>query len=106
MKRGPGVWMATIALPAGLGGSSLTVGATLDGADIADPKTIPIATDVWNAEYAPSLTGGCAESPGPLPANAAAALFAFVALLHWRRPRKRSDPRGTGVNVQSSGCQR
>ena len=58
-KRGPGVWIATVSLPRGLGGSSLTVGATFDGADIVNPKSVPIATDAWNAEYPPIVRGGC-----------------------------------------------
>jgi subtilisin family serine protease len=58
-RRGPGVWMGKVMLPAGLGGSTLTVGATFDGAEIVDPKSIPIATDVWNGDYAPSVRGGC-----------------------------------------------
>jgi MYXO-CTERM domain-containing protein len=86
-KRGPGVWVATIALPAGLGGSSLTAGATLDGVDIVDPKTIPIATDVWNAEYPPSLKGGCSATRGPAPRVPYAALAA-VGLFALRRRRR------------------
>jgi hypothetical protein len=56
----PGVWVGRLELPAGSGGSRLTVGATFDGADIVDPKSVPIATDVWNAAYPPSVRGGCA----------------------------------------------
>jgi MYXO-CTERM domain-containing protein len=59
-RRGPGVWVATVQLPAGLGGSILTVGATFDGKDIVDAKSVPIATDVWNAGYPASIHGGCA----------------------------------------------
>jgi subtilisin family serine protease len=59
----PGVWVATVQLPAGLGGSGLTVGATFDGVDIVSPKTVPIATDLWNARYPPSVHGGCAIGP-------------------------------------------
>jgi subtilisin family serine protease len=59
-RRGPGVWIATVKLPAGLGGSMLTVGATFDGSDIVAAKSIPIATDVWNAGYPASARGGCA----------------------------------------------
>jgi MYXO-CTERM domain-containing protein len=59
-RVGPGVWLATVQLPAGLGGSRLTVGARFDGADIVEPKSVPIATDVWNAQYPPTAKGGCA----------------------------------------------
>jgi subtilisin family serine protease len=60
----PGVWMATIQLAAGFGGASLTVGATFDGAEIVDTKTVPIATDAWNAKYPASVAGGCATARG------------------------------------------
>ncbi len=60
VRRGPGVWLATVLLPAGLGGSNLTVGATFDGADIVRAQTIPVATDAWNASYPPSVRAGCA----------------------------------------------
>jgi len=63
-RRGPGVWVATVQLPPGLGGSKLTLGATFDGADIVDAKTIPIATDAWNADYPASVKGSCTTSPG------------------------------------------
>jgi subtilisin family serine protease len=90
-KRGPGVWLATIGLPAGFGGSSLTVGATLDGLDIVDPKTIPIATDVWNAEYPPSLKGGCDASGQPVQQvpYVALAAFGFLAIRRRRRTTRR-----------------
>jgi subtilisin family serine protease len=59
-RRGPGVWLATVQLPAGLGGSVLTVGVTFDGSDIVAPRSVPVATDAWTAGYASSATGGCA----------------------------------------------
>ena len=62
-RRGPGVWIVTVQLPAGLGPSQLTVGATFDGASIVEEKTVPIATDVWTAEYPVSVRGGCAVAP-------------------------------------------
>lgn len=61
-RAGPGVWVASLQLPAGLGGRKLTVGVTFDGVDIVDPKSVPIATDAWNAAYAPSARGGCTVS--------------------------------------------
>jgi hypothetical protein len=59
-RRGPGVWVATLQLPLGLGGSNLTVGATFDGNDVVQAKSIPIGTDAWNADYPPGVRGGCA----------------------------------------------
>lgn len=88
-KRGPGVWIATIGLPAGFGGSALTVGATLDGVDIVEPKTIPIATDIWNGEYPPSLKGGCSASGAPGPRGPFAALAALGLLGAGRRRKSR-----------------
>jgi len=64
VRRGPGVWLATVQLPAGLGGSNLTIGATFDGNDIVAPRSIPIATDAWNADYPPSVEGGCLVAKG------------------------------------------
>jgi subtilisin family serine protease len=59
-RRGPGVWVLTATLPPGLGLSKLTLGATFDGEPIVEEKTVPIATDVWAAEYPASIHGGCA----------------------------------------------
>ena len=66
-RRGPGVWVVTVQLPAGLGPAHLTIGATFDGASIVEEKTVPIATDAWTAEYPASIKGGCAtirSAPG------------------------------------------
>jgi hypothetical protein len=86
VRRGPGVWVATVSLPPGLGGDTLTVGATFDGADIAEPKTVPIATDAWTADYAASVKGGC----GIASSTRAAwwiPLAAFALLVRRRRAR-------------------
>jgi hypothetical protein len=63
VRRGPGVQVSTLTLPAGMGGSSLTIGATFDGVPVVDEKTIPIATDTWSAAYPPTVRGGCATAP-------------------------------------------
>ncbi len=86
VRRGPGVWVATVQLPAGLGGQSLTLGATFDGADIVRPAVIPIAVDSWSAGYAASVTGGC--GPGPAPRDgvlASAVVLLLMALARGRR---------------------
>jgi hypothetical protein len=62
-RRGPGVWIATVVLPAGLGGTTLTLGATFDGQPIAGDVSVPIAVDAWNAEYPASIAGGCSVAP-------------------------------------------
>jgi MYXO-CTERM domain-containing protein len=79
------VWVLTLQLPAGLGGRNLTIGATFDGADIVAPRTIPIATDAWSADYPPSARGGCDVAPGGAHTGALSvlvlsALAAFAAL--------------------------
>jgi subtilisin family serine protease len=90
-RRGPGVWVATLGppgLPAGLGGSRLTVGVTFDGRDIVARKSVPIATDVWNAEYAPKLPGGCVlgrTASAIANGEAAAGIAAFLVLASARR---------------------
>jgi subtilisin family serine protease len=88
-RRGPGVWVLTLQLPPGLGGSNLTIGATFDGADIVSPKTIPIATDSWSADYPPSVRGGCDVAPGGARTGALAVLVlsVFAALLGRSRRR-------------------
>ncbi len=94
VRRGPGVWLAAVQLAPGLGGSMLTVGVTFDGVDIAGAKSVPIATDVWSAEYpANVVTGGCATEgrgagvPGGVAFVVAAAFAGFAGA---RRRRKRS----------------
>jgi hypothetical protein len=91
-RRGPGVWVATVELPAGFGGSLLTVGATFDGKDIADPKSVPIATDVWDAGYPARIQGGCAVSgdagrapAGTLWGSGSVAIGAGLSLMRRRR---------------------
>src|SRR5690606_7606683 len=51
IRRGPGVWFYAWTPPPGLGGSRATFGATFDGAPIVAPRTVPIASDGWNASY-------------------------------------------------------
>ncbi|MGO9838119.1 MAG: S8 family serine peptidase [Polyangiaceae bacterium] len=98
VRRGPGIWVVTLTLPGGLGGSLLTVGTTFDGTDIVDPKSIPIATDAWSAEYPPSIGGGCAigrggmgeGSSGVAIARTLAGLLLFSGLSFQRRLRRRA----------------
>jgi hypothetical protein len=78
-RRGPGVWTATVKLPAGLGGSTLTVGATFDGAPIVAEKTVPIATDAWSAAYPTTLAGGCALAEARAPGERGVGAF-FLCL--------------------------
>jgi len=59
VRRAPGVWSFTVQPAAGLGGNTITLGATFDGVPIVVPKRIPVATDIWSASYATTATGGC-----------------------------------------------
>jgi subtilisin family serine protease len=92
VRRGPGVWLATVQLPGGLGGNNLTVGMLFDGADIVARRSVPIATDAWNADYPPTLEGGCVVAKGQRNGwGAGAALLGGALVLRgWgRRGRRR-----------------
>jgi subtilisin family serine protease len=95
-RRGPGVWVITVRLPAGLGLSHLTVGATFDGAPIVEEKTVPIATDAWTADYPATVRGGCAVTstavgrPGAHTRDAAGVVLGLLAMLGFGRRRGRA----------------
>jgi subtilisin family serine protease len=63
-RRAPGVWLFTVTPPPGLGGHTLTLGATFDGEPIVTPKSVAIATDVWTANYPSTAGGGCGVGAG------------------------------------------
>jgi subtilisin family serine protease len=98
-RRAPGLWVFSVEVPPGLGGASLTVRATFDGADIALPKTLPIASDIWSAEYPTRVSGGCAVATRPsAPLSRGASSIALVALasllVRRRRARHSCEARG------------
>jgi hypothetical protein len=94
VRRGPGVWTLHVQPPAGLGGSTLTVGARLDGVDVVTPVSVPIGTDAWSALYPSSLRGGCSTGGGPRPPGGAVyACAAAGALLLERRRVNRREAR-------------
>jgi hypothetical protein len=88
-RRGPGLWLATVQLPGGLGGNNLTVGATFDGSPIVTAKSIPIATDAWNADYPPSIGGGCVAGGREGTAWGAGGALLMGAMVGWGRRRRR-----------------
>jgi hypothetical protein len=88
-RRGPGLWLATVQLPGGLGGNNLTVGATFDGSAIVTPKSIPIATDAWNADYPPSIAGGCVAAGREGTARGAGGALLMGVIVGWTRRRRR-----------------
>jgi hypothetical protein len=111
VRRAPGVWFFTVQPPPGLGGSSLTLGATFDGKPIVESKTVPIAADIWRAEY-PSVAkgGGCGIAPrdpafvgaaGDLPAWSAA-IVGLVALCGGVRIRTRARRARSGAGGEAT----
>jgi MYXO-CTERM domain-containing protein len=94
VRRGPGVWFYVWTPPPGLGGSRATFGATFDGAPVVEPRTVPIASDAWNARYPShargnqcSITGtptGTSDTSG-VAGGAAFALALLTALGRRRR---------------------
>ena len=96
IRRGPGVWFFVWKPPAGLGGSRATFGATFDGQPIVGSRSIPIATDRWNAAY-PSYATGSACAAGAVGglgglggAWSAVAASVCAALVLARRRRRRA----------------
>ena len=91
VRRGPGVWYFTVQPAAGHGGSTMTLGATFDGVSIGKPKSIPIAVDVWRAEYATQVKGGCAVAGGAGEGGERGFILTLLAaLVALRRPRLRA----------------
>jgi hypothetical protein len=93
-RRGPGVWVITVQPPAGLGGSSLTLGATFDGVDVVERRSVPIATDTWSGNYPPAAVGGCSLTGRirAAPGGAPWWLLAAMALIRLRRPGRVRHP--------------
>jgi len=89
VRRGPGVWLATVQLPGGLGGNNLTVGASFDGSAIVASKSIPIATDAWNADYPPRIAGGCAAAGRDGSAWGGGGALVMGVIVGWGRRRRR-----------------
>lgn len=90
VRRAPGLWFLEFKAQPGWGGASLAFGATFDGEDIVEPKVVPVATDIWTANYPASTKGGCAvAATGGEPARAAWALVALGAFALRRRITRR-----------------
>lgn len=94
IRRGPGVWLFVWKPPPGLGGSHATFGATFDGEPIVAPRTVPIATDAWNARYPSKATGSsCAIAPATFARGGGlgggAVTCALMVLAHRRASRRR-----------------
>jgi MYXO-CTERM domain-containing protein len=92
VRRAPGVWVFSFTPPPGLGGGSVTFGATFDGKDVVTRKSIPIAADVWRASYGTRAKGGCATSGAVPPSShgeSGAALTLVAVAASWKRRRRR-----------------
>jgi MYXO-CTERM domain-containing protein len=92
LRSAPGVWFYSFTPPPGLGGSSVTFGATFDGQPIVISKTIPIAVDIWRAEYPSSVKGGCAIGSSSSGASGRRGVFSLGmlgAMLAFARRRRR-----------------
>jgi subtilisin family serine protease len=112
IRKAPGLYYFVLDIPKGRGGSTMTVGATFDGVDIVTPKSAPIATDAWTADYPSKASGSnCAASPAHFgkPGYGSFALGAFGALFGtygFRRARRRRSPnamRATRVPAKLKG---
>jgi hypothetical protein len=103
----PGAWLFTVRLPAGLGERTLTLGATFDGIDIVDPKSVPIAVDATIEGSVPTVSGGCAvaTSSGRIGRlgfdDSRRAIGCLVGLLVLRARRRRQVERFTAPSPRS-----
>lgn len=91
-RKAPGLYTYTFRVgDEGLGLERATFGATFDGVPIVAPRTIPVATDPWNAGYSSRVGGGCSERPLSRDttggAFVASALGLALATALRRRPR-------------------
>jgi len=89
-RKAPGLYTYSFRVGEdGLGLSNATFGASFDGAPIVAPRTIPVATDGWNAGYPSAFSGGCASTPreGDLAGASAATLVTLGAVALVRRRR-------------------
>jgi subtilisin family serine protease len=93
VRRGPGVWLFAWKPPPGLGGSRATFGASFDGEPIVASRTVPIATDRWNAAYPSHATGSaCAVTNASMATSSTRGAFALAATtgaLAWLAARRR-----------------
>jgi subtilisin family serine protease len=99
-RRGPGVWVYMVTPPPGYGGTYATFGLELDGAPIVEARSVPVATDPWNAAYPSRATGSTCNMHASPPSGAGLgfvglAAVAATALGVRRRRGSRSVPRTT-----------
>jgi uncharacterized protein (TIGR03382 family) len=90
VRMGPGLYRLDASVAAGHGGKSATVNVTFDGADIVDPKVLPIAVDYWAATQSAGARGGCSTAPasGGSPWWALALSALYLQRRRLTRPRR------------------
>jgi subtilisin family serine protease len=65
VRMGPGLYRFETSIDEGHGGQNATINVTFDGADIVEPKVLPVAVDYWAATQTARARGGCATAPSP-----------------------------------------
>lgn len=91
-RLAPGLYRYTITVPPGSGGGLLRVGATFDGAEVVEPKVVPIGMDAWRTHYASRVFGGCGIGGAP----ASTARGGWIGLLGVALLARRSFTRRRG----------
>ena len=91
-RLAPGEWTATFQVPGDRAPAPLEIIAAFDGTVIADPVTIPIAFDPWQARYAPPTSRGASCSAAPGARDGSASLPIILVLLVALFVRGRSCP--------------
>ena len=81
VRRGPGLYTFDVAVPPGLGGYRLELGATFDGEPVVSSVELPIGTDPWLAVYPARAKGGCGVGGALPPADGRAPVLALAAVL-------------------------
>ncbi len=91
VRMGPGLYRFETSIDAGHGGKNATINVTFDGADIIEPKVLPVAVDYWAATQTAGARGGCSTAPGSGPEGPPWVLLVLGLLL--RRRRSLTPPR-------------
>jgi subtilisin family serine protease len=90
VRRAPGLYTYSFVAPPGRGGSTVTFGATFDGAPVVASRTIPIAADGWRASYGARMNGfSCTSADTPY-GGLTWLLPAGLITLVWRARRRRA----------------
>jgi subtilisin family serine protease len=83
-----GMWRFAVAGRADGLGKTMTVDVTYDGASLG-AQSLPLGTDIWNADGVIHAVGGCASSPTAAGGAGAASAMAALAVLSFAAARAR-----------------